>query len=131
MKLFKAIGLVILGFVIGLLSAQFFLTESTEEYNAASGKINDALQTAITVTTQTQLTTIRRDIEQYQNILSAHKSGVTTDSYLKIELQKLQEQLKNLSPVVNSVDQATKQSFQDTEAKLAQLQSDISFYFGG
>ncbi|MDP5134556.1 hypothetical protein ORJ04_01160 [Rheinheimera baltica] len=131
MKLFKALGLVTLGFVVGLLSSQYFLTESTDEYNSASVKINDALQTAVTVTTQTQLTAIQRDIEQYQNVLNAHKSGVTTDSYLKIELQKLQEQLKNLSPVVNSVGQATKQSFQDTEAKLAQLQSDISFYFGG
>ncbi|MDR6985471.1 regulator of replication initiation timing [Rheinheimera pacifica] len=131
MKLFKALGLVILGFVVGLLSSQYFLTESTDEYNSASVKINDALQTAVTVTTQTQLTAVQRDIEQYQNILSAHKSGVTTDSYLKIELQKLKEQLKNISPVLNSVDQATKQSFQETEEKLEQLESDISFYFGG
>mgnify|MGYP000277109534 FL=1 len=131
MKLFKVIGLVVFGFVVGLFSSQFFMTESTEEYNAASTKINDALQSAVTLTTQTQLRAIQRDIEQYQNVLNAHKSGVTTDSYLKIELQKLQGQLKGLSPMVNSVDQATKQSFQDTEAKLAQLQSDISFYFGG
>lgn len=131
MKLFKVIGLVVFGFVVGLFSSQFFMTESTEEYNAASTKINDALQSAVTVTTQTQLIAIQRDIEQNQNVLNAHKSGVTTDSYLKIELQKLQGQLKGLSPMVNSVDQATQQSFQDTEAKLAQLQSDISFYFGG
>ena len=131
MKLFKVIGLVVFGFVVGLFSSQFFMTESTEEYNAASTKINDALQSAVTLTTQTQLRAIQRDIEQYQNVLNAHKSGVTTDSYLKIELQKLQGQLKGLSPMVNSVDQATQQSFQDTEAKLAQLQSDISFYFGG
>ncbi|MCD1597742.1 hypothetical protein [Rheinheimera aquimaris] len=131
MKLFKVIGLVVFGFVVGLFSSQFFMTESTEEYNAASTKINDALQSAVTLTTQTQLRAIQRDIEQYQNVLNAHKSGVTTDSYLKIELQKLRGQLKGLSPMVNSVDQATKQSFQDTEAKLAQLQSDISFYFGG
>ena len=131
MKLFKVIGLVVFGFVVGLFSSQFFMTESTEEYNAASTKINDALQSAVTVTTQTQLRAIQRDIEQYQNVLNAHKSGVTTDSYLKIELQKLQGQLKGLSPMVNSVDQATQQSFQDTEAKLAELQSDISFYFGG
>ena len=131
MKLFKVIGLVVFGFVVGLFSSQFFMTESTEEYNAASTKINDALQSAVTLTTQTQLRAIQRDIEQYQNVLNAHKSGVTTDSYLKIELQKLQGQLKGLSPMVNSVDQATKQSFQDTEAKLAQLQSDIGFYFGG
>lgn len=131
MKLFKVIGLVVFGFVVGLFSSQFFMTESTEEYNAASTKINDALQSAVTLTTQTQLRAIQRDIEQYQNVLNAHKSGVTTDSYLKIELQKLQGQLKGLSPMVNSVDQAIQQSFQDTEAKLAQLQSDISFYFGG
>ena len=131
MKLFKVIGLVVFGFVVGLFSSQFFMTESTEEYNAASTKINDALQSAVTLTTQTQLRAIQRDIEHYQNVLNAHKSGVTTDSYLKIELQKLQGQLKGLSPMVNSVDQATQQSFQDTEAKLAELQSDISFYFGG
>lgn len=131
MKLFKVIGLVVFGFVVGLFSSQFFMTESTEEYNAASSKINDALQSAVTLTTQTQLRAIQRDIEHYQNVLNAHKSGVTTDSYLKIELQKLQGQLKGLSPMVNSVDQATQQSFQDTEAKLAELQSDISFYFGG
>lgn len=131
MKLFKALGLVILGFVVGLLSAQFFMTESTEEYNAASAKINDALQTAVTVTTQAQLTAIQRDIEQYKDILSAYKSGITTDVFIKNELQKLQEHLKLLSPVVNSVDQATKQSFHETKEKLAQLQSDVSFYFGG
>lgn len=129
MKLFKVLGLVIFGFVVGLFSSQFFMTESTEEYNAASAKINDALQTAVTVTAQAQLTAIQRDIEQYKDILSAYKSGITTDFFIKNELQKLQEHLKLLSPVVNSVDQATKQSFHETEEKLAQLQSDVSFYF--
>ncbi|WP_334063642.1 hypothetical protein [Alteromonas genovensis] len=119
MHYFKGIGILILGFVSGAISAGFFVEDSLTKIETANNEIQQVMFNAVESASEIDLIEARGKLEAVKALLAAYKDNSDLSvpiakelDYIKAALKKDEQYLKNMDERVQRLHKVLQEDFE-------------------
>ena len=128
MHYFKGIGILILGFVSGAISAGFFVEDSLTKIETANNEIQQVMFNAVESASEIDLIEARGKLEAVKAILAAYKDNSDLSVPIAKELDSIKASLKKDEQYLKNMNEKVQRLHKDLQKDFETVLSDYEFY---
>ena len=128
MHYFKGIGILILGFVSGAISAGFFVEDSLTKIETANNEIQQVMFNAVESASEIDLIEARGKLEAVKALLAAYKDNSDLSVPIAKELDSIKASLKKDEQYLKNMNERVQRLHMDLQKDFEIVLSDYEFY---
>jgi DNA repair ATPase RecN len=128
MHYFKGIGILILGFVSGAISAGFFVEDSLTKIETANNEIQQVMFNAVESASEIDLIEARGKLEAVKALLAAYKDSSDLSAPIAKELDSIKVALKKDEQYLKNMNERVQRLHMDLQKDFEIVLSDYEFY---
>ena len=128
MHYFKGIGILILGFVSGAISAGFFVEDSLTKIETANNEIQQVMSNAVESASEIDLIEARGKLEAVKALLAAYKYHSDLSVPIAKELDSIKAALKKDEQYLKNMNERVQRLHMDLQKDFEIVLSDYEFY---
>ncbi|KHT56812.1 hypothetical protein RJ43_00015 [Alteromonas macleodii] len=128
MHYFKGIGILILGFVSGAISAGFFVEDSLTKIETANNEIQQVMFNAVESASEIDLIEARGKLEAVKALLAAYKDNSDLSVPIAKELGSIKAALKKDEQYLKNMNERVQRLHMDLQKDFEIVLSDYEFY---
>ena len=128
MHYFKGIGILILGFVSGAISAGFFVEDSLTKIETANNEIQQVMFNAVESASEIDLIEARGKLEAVKALLAAYKYHSDLSVPIAKELDSIKAALKKDEQYLKNMNERVQRLHMDLQKDFEIVLSDYEFY---
>ena len=128
MHYFKGIGILILGFVSGAISAGFFVEDSLTKIETANNEIQQVMFNAVESASEIDLIEARGKLEAVKALLAAYKDNSDLSVPIAKELDSIKASLKKDEQYLKNMNEKVQRLHKDLQKDFETVLSDYEFY---
>ena len=128
MHYFKGIGILILGFVSGAISAGFFVEDSLTKIETANNEIQQVMFNTVEFASEVDLIEARGKLEAVKALLAAYKDNSDLSVTIAKELDSIKASLKKDEQYLKNMNEKVQRLHKDLQKDFETVLSDYEFY---
>ena len=128
MHYFKGIGILILGFVSGAISAGFFVEDSLTKIETANNEIQQVMFNTVEFASEIDLIEARGKLEAVKALLAAYKDNSDLIVPIAKELDSIKASLKKDEQYLKNMNEKVQRLHKDLQKDVETVLSDYEFY---
>tara|TARA_B100000929_G_scaffold279958_1_gene257565 strand:- start:962 stop:1360 length:399 start_codon:yes stop_codon:yes gene_type:complete len=128
MHYFKGIGILILGFVSGAISAGFFIEDSLTKIETANNEIQQVMFNTVEFASEIDLIEARGKLEAVKALLAAYKDNSDLSVPIAKELDSIKASLKKDEQYLKNMNEKVQRLHKDLQKDFETVLSDYEFY---
>ena len=128
MHYFKGIGILILGFVSGVIVAGFFVEDSLTKIETANNEIQQVMFNAVESASEIDLIEARGKLEAVKALLAAYKDNSDLSVPIAKELDSIKASLKKDEQYLKNMNERVQRLHMDLQKDFEIVLSDYEFY---
>jgi len=128
MHYFKGIGILILGFVSGAISAGFFVEDSLTKIETANSEIQQVMFNTVEFASEIDLIEARGKLEAVKALLAAYKDNSDLSVPIAKELDSIKASLKKDEQYLKKMNEKVQRLHKDLQKDFETVLSDYEFY---
>tara|TARA_Y100001956_G_scaffold79489_1_gene92706 strand:+ start:66 stop:464 length:399 start_codon:yes stop_codon:yes gene_type:complete len=128
MHYFKGIGILILGFVSGAISAGFFVEDSLTKIETANNEIQQVMFNTVEFASEIDLIEARGKLEAVKALLAAYKDNSDLSVPIAKELDSIKASLKKDEQYLKNMNEKVQLLHKDLQKDFETVLSDYEFY---
>ena len=128
MHYFKGIGILILGFVSGAISAGFFVEDSLTKIETANNEIQQVMFNTVEFASEIDLIEARGKLEAVKALLAAYKDNSDLSVPIAKELDSIKASLKKDEQYLKNMNERVQRLHMDLQKDFEIVLSDYEFY---
>ena len=128
MHYFKGIGILILGFVSGAISAGFFVEDSLTKIETANNEIQQVMFNTVEFASEIDLIEARGKLEAVKALLAAYKDNSDLSVPIAKELDSIKASLKKDEQYLKNMNEKVQRLHKDLQKDFETVLSDYEFY---
>ena len=128
MHYFKGIGILILGFVSGAISAGFFVEDSLTKIETANNEIQQVMFNTVEFASEIDLIEARGKLEAVKALLAAYKDNSDLSAPIAKELDSIKASLKKDEQYLKNMNEKVQRLHKDLQKDFETVLSDYEFY---
>ncbi|MGY0312259.1 hypothetical protein ACV4QK_10320 [Alteromonas macleodii] len=125
---FKGIGILILGFVSGAISAGFFVEYSLTKIETANNEIQQVMFNTVEFASEIDLIEARGKLEAVKALLAAYKDNSDLSVPIAKELDSIKASLKKDEQYLKNMNEKVQRLHKDLQKDFETVLSDYEFY---
>lgn len=131
MKYLAGFGLVLSGFIAGIIAAQYLLVAATEKFEVVHQDFQSSLAVTVETLAERQLREQYLLYSETSSLFNSYKSGDDLAKYLRFNISRVRKGLNtNLLTDSEGIAPELYQDYKEQLEELDRLEEDINFYFG-
>ena len=128
MHYFKGIGILILGFVSGAISAGFFVEDSLTKIETANNEIQQVMFNTVEFASEIDLIEARGKLEAVKALLAAYKDNSDLSVPIAKELNSIKAALREDEQYLKNMNERVQRLHMDLQKDFEIVLSDYEFY---
>lgn len=128
MHYFKGIGILILGFISGAISAGFFVEYSLTKIETANNEIQQVMFNTVEFASEIDLIEARGKLEAVKALLAAYKDNSDLSVPIAKELDSIKASLKKDEQYLKNMNEKVQRLHKDLQKDFETVLSDYEFY---
>ena len=128
MHYFKGIGILILGFVSGAISAGYFVEDSLTKIETANNEIQQVMFNTVEFASEIDLIEARGKLEAVKALLAAYKDNSDLSVPIAKELDSIKASLKKDEQYLKNMNEKVQRLHKDLQKDFETVLSDYEFY---
>ena len=128
MHYFKGIGILILGFVSGAISAGYFVEDSLTKIETANNEIQQVMFNTVEFASEIDLIEARGKLEAVKALLAAYKDNSDLSVPIAKELDSIKASLKKDEQYLKNMNEKVQRLHKDLQKDFEAVLSDYEFY---
>jgi hypothetical protein len=130
-KYLKGFGLVLVGFITGVIATQYLFVKSTERYIEAQNDFQSVISKSLDTIAEKELREQRLKFKEAQSLFESYREGDDVTDYLFVRIEEMKKDLILIEKTL--IEETSPELYKDYKHQLdelEQLEEDINFYFG-